>query len=982
MDHERDRRSAAIFTDLLDVPTADRRARAAAACGGDAALLDQVVALLAASSAAGDGFLSDPTAATVAGGPAAPAAAPIGERPGDRIGPYKLLEQIGEGGFGVVFMAEQERPVRRRVALKVIKLGMDTRDVVARFEAERQALALMDHPHIARVFDAGSTAAGRPYFVMELVRGLPVTEYADKHKLSTRDRVALAAQVCRAVQHAHGKGVIHRDLKPTNVLVTTADDRPTPKVIDFGIAKATQSKLTDRTLFTGHRQLIGTPQYMSPEQADSEGVDVDTRTDVYSLGVVLYELLTGTTPTDGRALRSAAFEAMRRMIRDAAPARPSTRLSGLGATLDTVATNRGTDARQLGRQLHGELDWIVMKSLEKDRSRRYDTAAALADDLGRYLAGEAVLAGPVSTAYRLRKAAWRHRAAVALGGAIAACLLLGVAGTSFGLVQARRQRAAAEANAGRAVLAERRATEQAAIAEAQRQDAVAQRRAADAKSAEATATLDFLRNDVLAKASPSQTRDARVSRTLVDALITPALRTIDRRFADQPMVRAGVRQTLAATLLDLGRPDLAEPQAKAAWDARRQAEGDDGPDALSALNDYAMAVAGQGRPAEAEPLFARCLAARRHAQGADGPDALMSLNNLALSVDAQGRHAEAERLYRQLWDARRRVQGDDHPDTLMALNNLALAIDGQGRQAEAERLDAQCWAARRRVLGDDHPDTLSTLNNYAITVDGQGRHAEAEALYKQCWEARRRVQGDDHPETLTAMDNYALAIDRQGRHAEAERLQRPLWDAYRRVLGDDHPDTLTALNNLALSVRGQGRLDEAGRLFRQCWDARRRVQGDDHPDTLTALNNLAQTIDLLGRHAEAEPLFKQCWDGRRRALGDDHPGTLRALTRYAASVDAQGRHADAEPLLRDAADRLRRRWPDHANRGPALVALGRCLAGQRRWADAEPVLRERLAWARAHGAAADEAASLRQLNDCLSHLGRPADPVPATRPVP
>ena len=441
-----ERRAAAVFDRLLDVPAADRPAAAAAACGSDAALLARVRSLLDALQLA-DGFLTTPPtgdAGATSGIPAAPPSpTSVGERAGDQIGPYKLLEQIGEGGFGVVFLAQQDRPVRRRVAVKVLKVGMDTREVVARFEAERQALAMMDHPHIAKVFDAGSTASGRPYFVMEYVRGLPITDHADRHRLGTRARVALAADVCRAVQHAHAKGVIHRDLKPTNVLVTTTtdDDRPVPKVIDFGIAKATQAKLTDRTLFTGLRQLIGTPQYMSPEQADGDGVDVDTRSDVYSLGVLTYELLVGTTPIDARALRSAASEAMRRMIRETDPARPSTKLSSLGASLAAVASNRGTDARQLGRQLHGELDWIVMRALEKDRRRRYDTAAALADDLGRYLAGEAVVAGPVSAWYRARKVAGRHRAGLAVAAVAAVLVAAGLLGTTAGLVRARTARA-------------------------------------------------------------------------------------------------------------------------------------------------------------------------------------------------------------------------------------------------------------------------------------------------------------------------------------------------------------------------------------------------------------------------------------------------------------------------------------------------------------------------------------------------------------
>ena len=565
MDTDLERRAERIFDQTLDAPTDDRPAAIEAACGGDAALLARVQALAAADRA--DGFLSAPTR-DAPPPPTGVSAAELAEQAGTVVGDrYKLLQQIGEGGFGVVFLAEQQVPVRRQVALKVIKLGMDTREVVARFEAERQALALMDHPNIAKVLDAGSTDAGRPYFVMELVRGLPVTEYADKHKLSPADRVALLAQVCRAVQHAHGKGVIHRDLKPSNVLVTTGDgDRPVPKVIDFGIAKATQSKLTDRTLFTQFRQLIGTPQYMSPEQADSEGLDVDTRSDVYSLGVLLYELLVGVTPLDAKALRSAAFEAMRRMIRDDEVPRPSTRLHTMAAaTVTTLATNRSTDAKHLEGAVRGELDWIVMRALEKNRSRRYDTAAALADDLGRYLAGDAVLAGPVSGLYRLRKLARRYRAAVAVGGVVAACLLLGVAGTTFGLVQARRQSARAEATAlvaaadeRRALAGEREARAQKAAADANAQAAgragdlarAKEKQARDEQVA-AKATLDFLTQDVLAQASPYNANDDRVSRVLVDKLIMPALAKIGQRFKGQPLVRAAVQDTLAQTLNDV-----------------------------------------------------------------------------------------------------------------------------------------------------------------------------------------------------------------------------------------------------------------------------------------------------------------------------------------------------------------------------------------------------------------------------------------------
>jgi serine/threonine protein kinase len=404
------------------VSPAERESYLNFTCGGDAALRRQVDQLLEDHAQAGD-FLERP--AMVASGITIDLP-PMQESPGAIIGPYKLLEQIGEGGFGVVFMAEQSKPIERKVALKIIKPGMDTRQVIARFEAERQALALMDHPNIAKVLDAGTTASSRPYFVMELVRGVPVTEYCDEKKLSIRERLELFIKICQAVQHAHQKGVIHRDLKPSNVLVTQLDGVPLAKVIDFGVAKATGQKLTDKTLFTNFAQMIGTPLYMSPEQAEMSGEDVDTRSDIYSLGVLLYELLTGTTPFDSQRLKAATFDELRRIIREDEPPRPSTRLAQSLETLASIAAQRHTEPAKLTKLIRGELDWIVMKCLEKDRNRRYETPGALAQDVERFLRDEPVQACPPSAWYRFRKFVWRNRAAFAVA-AIAALALVAVA---------------------------------------------------------------------------------------------------------------------------------------------------------------------------------------------------------------------------------------------------------------------------------------------------------------------------------------------------------------------------------------------------------------------------------------------------------------------------------------------------------------------------------------------------------------------------
>jgi serine/threonine protein kinase/tetratricopeptide (TPR) repeat protein len=544
--HEQLRR---LFDRALELPATARRAFLDDQCRGDAGLKQRLQVMLAA--AVDEHFLANPTGEVPGATPSSGAAAFVREGAGTRIGPYRLLQQIGEGGFGVVFMAEQEQPVARKVALKIIKLGMDTGQVVARFEQERQALAMMDHPNIARVLDAGATATGRPYFVMDLVKGAPIVEYCDKNNLTIAERLELFAQVCGAVQHAHGKGIIHRDLKPSNVLVGTQDGKPQAKVIDFGIAKATSQKLTEKTLFTEHQQVIGTLQYMSPEQAEGS-LDIDTRTDVYSLGILLYELLTGSTPFDKKTLQDAMYGEIQRMIREVEPPRPSTRLSESQDALAGIAAHRRIEPRRLGLLLRGELDWIVMKALEKDRARRYETANGLAMDVHRYLAGDAIVAAPPSASYRLRKFVWRHRGRVAAAAVVGAALLVGAVAFAWEAAVARQQR-------DRAVLAEKGAVANELVAQQARTEAVNHASLAEAQATLALATIQqiIVQTSQLQVPGTSEFKKGMLDLALANV---GSVAANYEKSTSKEATTAAIHNELGHLYLRLGKSELARPQ--------------------------------------------------------------------------------------------------------------------------------------------------------------------------------------------------------------------------------------------------------------------------------------------------------------------------------------------------------------------------------------------------------------------------------------
>ena len=776
---------------------------------------------------------------------------PLSEGPGTVIGRYKLLEKIGEGGMAVVYMAEQTEPVRRKVALKIIKLGMDTRQVIARFEAERQALAMMDHPNIAKVLDAGATETGRPYFVMELVTGVSITEYCDTNNLSTKERLALFIQVCNAVQHAHQKGIIHRDIKPSNVMVTMHDGVPVPKVIDFGIAKATNQKLTEKTLFTRYAHLIGTPAYMSPEQAELSDLDIDTRSDIYSLGVLLYELLTGNTPFSEEEFRKAGYLEMQRVIREQEPAKPSTKLSTLGETLTDIAKHRGCTPDLLRRAVRGDLDWIVMKSLEKDRVQRYETANGLAEDIRRHLGDEPVTAGPPSRLHWMKKFVRRHRALVAGVAAVMVVLSGGIIASTIFALRAER-----EAKISKAVSA-------------------------------------FLNEDLLAAVDPEKAKSPEVTvRYILDA----ASENLEGKFKGSPLAEATVRQTLGKTYGKLGEYKTAESHLERALQIRREQLGKEHPETLNSMNNLANVYQDQGRYDEAEQLHIKALEIRRRVLGQEHPATLSSMNNLAGVYLDQGRHDEAEQLNMKTLEIQRRVLGEEHPDTLASMHNLAWVYRQQGRYDEAEQLNIKTLEIQRRVLGEEHPATLSSMHNLAWVYRLQGRDEEAEKLNIKTLEIKRRVLGEEHPSTLWAMTNLAVVYRDQGRDEEAEDLRIKTLEITRRVLGEEHPDTLTAMNNLAGVYLDQGRHDEAEQLHSKVLEIRRRALGEEHPSTLWSMKNLAWVYELQGRHDEAEQLLTETLEIQRRVLGEEHPDTLVSMHALALVYGGQGRYDEAEPL--------------------------------------------------------------------------------------
>lgn len=843
-----------VLEEAQELEAAERSAFLDRACLSDQSLRQEVEILLASgddahstflqSTPAPDGLIANLEGILSGGGLQA------GQLFADR---FQLVRKLGEGGMGQVWLAEQISPVRRQVALKLIKAGMYDEAIVQRFQSERQSLATMDHPAIAKVFDAGTTPQGQPYLVMEYVPGLPITEYCDQKKLKIGDRLELFIQACEGVQHAHQKAIIHRDLKPANILVVEVDGMPVPRIIDFGLAKAATPQAEGESVFTQLGQFVGTPGYMSPEQADPNVRDVDTRTDVYSLGVVLYVLLAGLQPFETRQRQKQPLDELLRKLREEEPPLPSTKVSADRDTSTTTAEARGTDPKQLVSLLRGDLDWITMKALERDRAQRYGMPSELAADLRRYLNHEPVVARPASAGYRLRKYAMRHRVAVT----VAAGLVLLLAG--FSVVEG---------------LELRRITHE---------------------RDRANRITDFM-TGMFKVSDPSEARGNSVT---AREILDKASNEMEKGLAKDADVQSQMMQVMASTYMNLGLYPRAHDLAKRALDARMSLLGPDNPETLQSMAQFGRILDQEGHDAEAEKIERQALAGERRTLGPEDPLTIETMSNLSWIVQTQGHFEESEKLEREVIDVASRRLGPDSTQALGAMSNLSGALWNQGRYVEAEREYRQVLDADRRVFGPDHPATLRTMSNLALTIEQQGRATEAEQIFRDVLAADQRVLGPEHSITTSNMYNLAGLLDSEGRHSDAEKLLRQVSAIQSRALGPEHPRTLLTESELAHVLFEEGRLHEGEDLQRKTLATMVRTLGPEHPSTLQCRSHLARTLIAERQYAEAERNARESFEADLHTLGPQHPYTVDALQQLGTAMALDHRYPEASKLFRE-----------------------------------------------------------------------------------
>jgi serine/threonine protein kinase len=851
----------------LECEPGERPALVERACADDEALRSEVESLIAAYATA-DEML--PQSWAPAGGEAEAQVC---------IGPYRLERELGAGGMGQVWLAEQTEPVRRHVALKLIRAGLYDRQLTQRFLSERQSLALMNHPAIAKIFDAGATAAGQPYLVMEYVDGLPINEYCDRHRLSLLERLRLFQLVCEGVQHAHQKAIIHRDLKPSNILVMEVDGKPLPRIIDFGLAKGMSMGEAENTRFTRVGAPVGTLGYMSPEQADLDGADVDTRSDVYSLGVILYELLTGALPFDPRQLSS--YESRHR-LRDVDAQRPSARLRALGEISSVAAGNRSTEPRALMRQVRGDLDLITLKALEKDRERRYPTPSALTEDIGNYLLSQPVSAHAPRMGYRLKKYLRRNRVGASVAAGAFALLLGFVFVQTLQLRNTRLQR--------------------------DRADRI----------------TSFMTN-IFKVSNPSEARGSSIT---AREILDQSSREIEAGEGLDSTVRSQLMDVMAETYLGLGLYSRAHDLAEHALESRTRSLGADDPKTLESMRQLGSILAAEGRSVDAEAILRQTIERQTRVLGADNLATLETKHALAFLLIRGAHHAEAESIERQIIETEARRLGPDDPRTLRSVNNLASSLRGQSRFDEAEPLFREVLQRSRRSLGPGHPDTLTAMQNLANMLAEQGRYAEAEVMYRDVLAGQQRVLGPEHPKTASTMTTLANTVVRgPNRKTEAEALYRASLAILLRVAGPDNAFTTRAQEGLANVLMAQGSYPEAEGMFRAVLQTRQRLLGVDDTDVLITQFNLCEVMTRQRRYAEAEELIRKTLGQQMRVLEENDADTLASKALLAEILRKEGHPEESGEFARQAFDaQMRVLGPQHVDTQDSLLELALSLS--------------------------------------------------------
>lgn len=822
---------------------------------------------------------------------------------------YKIVQELGEGGMGTVYVAEQREPVKRLVALKLIKTGMNSKVVLTRFEAERQALAMMDHPHIAKMLDGGITEQNQPFFVMELVKGVPINKFCDQEHLSPKERLELFIPVCQAVQHAHQKGIIHRDLKPSNILVGMNDGKPTAKVIDFGVAKAIHQKLTEHTMYTDVGSIIGTLEYMAPEQADLNNVDIDTRADIYALGVILYELLTGSTPFTSQQLRSAAFDEMLRMIREEEPPKPSTKISTSKA-LPSIAAKRKLEPQKLKAMVTGEIDWIVMKCLEKDRGRRYETANGLAADIGRYLSDEPVMAGPPSARYRFGKFVQRNRLQVIAAGLVILALLGGIVGTTIGLLHAQQ-----------ATIKENEARTQA-------ENRLKQVRRGNELLSSIFKDLNI--NRIKDGTEPLES-------VLAKRLIQSANQLEGEEVSDAVDV-AKLQYNLGLSLDALGFPNESVPLLMKARKTFTEQLGNDAVLTLNAMGAIASCYLESGQYQSAIKLFEETIALKKVKLGADHVDTFGSIVNLAICYAYSGnRKKEREILEGVLPLMKAAIP--NHEFTLNAIGNLALSYSTMGRAEESLKLLQENLDARKAKQGNQHPSTLHNMSQMASMLAHLNRQQEATKLFEETLELQRAKLGSDHIDTIRTANNLATQYVRVGRHSEAISLYEDSITRFASRLGSSHIDVLKTKITLANTLMAIGKQQSALLVYKEAMLGLRKLP--DHPSTFDCMNQLAQCYIQLKRPEDSLKLFEEMLAVFQSELGKDHEHTLSTMVRLGNYYAEVGKHQEALQYYLDAMPRYYKQ-PSNAKTLDCMSQLSRCYVALKRPEDSKKLHEESL----------------------------------------